>query len=102
KGRTTDFFQINIPMQTVATHDRQPLTIQKDGRGRLYYRVGMIYAPASLQLAPADHGFVVTRTYEGADDPKDVTRDAKGVWRIKAGARVRVKLKMVNENRRYH
>jgi len=102
KGRTTDYFSINIPMATVATHDRQDLTIQKDGRGRLYYRVGMTYAPASLKLEPADYGFVVTRAYEGADDPKDVTRDAAGVWHIKAGSRVRVKLTMVNENRRYH
>ncbi len=102
KGRTTDTFAINIPMAQVATHDKQDLTIQKDGRGRLYYRVGMTYAPASLKLDPADYGFVVTRAYEGVDDPKDVTRDAQGVWHIKAGTRVRVKLTMVNENRRYH
>ena len=102
RGRSTKTFQINIPMKDVATHDQQPLTIQKDGAGRLYYRIGMTYAPASLQLAPADHGFVVERTYEAVDDPQDVTRDASGVWRVKAGARVRVKLSMVNEHRRYH
>ncbi len=102
KGRTTDFFAIPIPMKDVATHDKQALTIQKDGKGRLYYRIGMTYAPASLKLDPADYGFVVTRLYEGADDPKDVTRDAEGTWHIKAGARVRVKLNMINENRRYH
>jgi len=102
KGRSTDYFAIPIPMKDVATHDKQPLTIQKDGVGRLYYRVGMTYAPASLKLDPADYGFVVTRTYEGADDPKDVTHAADGTWHVKAGARVRVKLNMVNENRRYH
>ncbi len=102
KGRTTDYFQVNIPMKDVATHDQQPLTIQKFGKGRLYYRVGLTYAPASLQLAAADYGFVVQRRYESVDDPKDVTRDAQGVWHIKAGARVRVKLTMVNEARRYH
>ena len=102
KGRTTGYFQINIPMKDVASHDKQALTIQKDGAGRLYYRVGMTYAPASLKLAAADYGFVVQRRYEGADDPKDVTRDAAGTWHIKAGARVRVKLTMVNESRRYH
>ena len=102
KGRTTDYFQINIPMKDVASHDKQDLTIQKDGAGRLYYRVGMTYAPSSLKLDPADYGFVVQRKYEGADDAKDVTRDAAGVWHIKAGARVRVRLTMVNENRRYH
>ncbi len=102
KGRSTDSFEIPIPMKDVATHDNQALTIQKDGVGRLYYRIGMTYAPASLKLDPADYGFVVTRTYEGADDPKDVTRAKDGTWHVKAGARVRVKLNMVNENRRYH
>jgi alpha-2-macroglobulin len=102
KGRQTDYYDIDIPMAFVATHDKQDLTIQKDGKGRLYYRVGMTYAPASLKLDPADYGFVVQRVYEGADDPKDVTRAQDGTWRIKAGARVRVKLTMVNESRRYH
>ncbi|HTL38991.1 MAG TPA: hypothetical protein VL326_37925, partial [Kofleriaceae bacterium] len=102
KGRSTDYYDIDIPMAFVATHDKSDLTIQKDGKGRLYYRIGMTYAPASLKLEPADYGFVVQRLYEGADDPKDVSRAADGSWHIKAGARVRVKLTMVNENRRYH
>jgi uncharacterized protein YfaS (alpha-2-macroglobulin family) len=102
KGRTTDYFQIDIPMKDVATHDKQDLTLEKDGKGRLYYRIGMTYAPASLELEPADYGFVVQRRYEPIDDPADVWRMRDGSWHIKAGARVRVKLQMVNENRRYH
>ena len=102
RGRSTKYFQINVPMTEVAAHDKQSLTIQKDGAGRLYYRIGMKYAPASLSLAAADYGFVVERKYEGIDDPKDVTRGADGIWHIKAGARVRVRISMVNENRRYH
>ena len=102
RGRSTDYAQINVAMKDVVSHDKSNLTIQKDGTGRLYYRIGMKYAPASLKLEPADFGFVVERTYEGADDAKDVTRAADGTWHIKAGARVRVKLKMMNENRRYH
>ena len=102
KGRSTDYFAISIPMKDVATHDKQALTIQKDGAGRLYYRIGMTYAPANLKLEPADYGFVVTRRYEAVDDPKHVWRTPDGVWHVKAGARVRVKLNMVNENRRYH
>jgi uncharacterized protein YfaS (alpha-2-macroglobulin family) len=102
KGRTTEYAQIDVPMKDVATHDKQTLTIQKDGAGRLYYRIGMKYAPTDLKLEPADYGFVVERSYEGVDNPKDVTRAADGTWHVKAGARVRVKLTMVNENRRYH
>ena len=102
KGRSTDYHDIDIPMSFVATHDKQDLSIQKDGKGRLYYRVGMSYAPANLKLDPADYGFVVERRYEGVDDPKDVAHEKDGTWHIKAGSRVRVKLTMVNENRRYH
>jgi alpha-2-macroglobulin len=102
KGRTTEYHQIDIAMKDVATHDKSNLTIQKDGAGRLYYRIGMKYAPEDLKLEPADYGFVVERTYEGVDKPSDVTQDKQGIWHIKAGTRVRVKLSMVNENRRYH
>jgi hypothetical protein len=102
RGRSTDDYQVAIAMKDVASHDKAALTIQRAGTGRLYYRIGMTYAPASLQLAPADHGFVVERRYEAVDDPKDVTRAADGTWHIKAGARVRVRLSMVNDSRRYH
>ena len=102
RGRSTKYFQINVPMSAVAAHDKQNLTIQKDGAGRLYYRLGMRYAPASLSLAAADYGFVVERRYEGIDNPADVKRSADGIWHIKAGARVRVRISVVNENRRYH
>ncbi|MEO8843521.1 MAG: DUF6049 family protein [Kofleriaceae bacterium] len=102
KGRTTEYAQIDVAMKDVATHDKSTLTIQKDGAGRLYYRIGMRYAPTDLELEPADYGFVVERKYEGVDDPKDVSHNADGTWHVKAGTRVRIKLTMVNENRRYH
>jgi uncharacterized protein YfaS (alpha-2-macroglobulin family) len=102
RGRTTDTHAIRIAMKDVATHDKSALTIQKDGAGRLYYRIGMTYAPASLKLEASDHGFVVERRYEAIDDAKDVSRAPDGVWHIKAGARVRIRLTMVNEHRRYH
>lgn len=104
KGRSTDTYQLDIPMQAVAAAPggKTDLTIQKDGAGRLYYRIGMTYAPADLKLPAADYGFVVERRYEGVDAPGDVTRLPDGTWKIKAGARVRVRLSMANENRRYH
>lgn len=103
KGRTTERAQIHVPMSVVAERKgEQPLVLQKDGKGRLYYRIGMRYAPKNLALKPADYGFAVERTYEAIDDPADVRRDANGAWRIKAGARVRVRLTMVADARRYH
>jgi uncharacterized protein YfaS (alpha-2-macroglobulin family) len=62
----------------------------------------MNYAPKDLKLKPADYGFTVERTYEGVDNPSDVSRQADGAWVIKAGSKVRVKLTMVATSRRYH
>jgi hypothetical protein len=100
RGRSTDSRQIHIPMNYLMA--RQNLTLSKEGRGRLYYRIGMNYSPENLQLKPADQGFTVTRVYEAIDDPNDVRRHEDGTWRIKAGAKVRVRLTMVATARRYH
>jgi uncharacterized protein YfaS (alpha-2-macroglobulin family) len=106
KGRSTDRQQFDVPMSYIAEHGGgvapQNLTLQKEGDGRLYYRIGMRYAPSSLKLAPADYGFTVERAYEATDNPSDVRRDADGTWHIKAGAKVRVRLTMVAPTRRYH
>lgn len=102
RGRTTERHHIDIPMRYLADLGSGDLTLQKDGKGRMYYRIGMTYAPASLKLEPADHGFAVERTYEAVDDPGDVTRLPDGTWKVKAGTRVRVRLTMVAESRRYH
>src|SRR5690606_13110058 len=88
KGRTTETHQIDVPMQWLADHPgEQDLVIAKQGPGRLYYRVGMRYAPRDLTLPPYDAGFVVERSYEAVDDEDDVRREADGTWRIEAGAR---------------
>ncbi|MBI3925895.1 MAG: hypothetical protein HY319_10180 [Armatimonadetes bacterium] len=102
RGREVDSKNISIPMSYLAGKGEQKLILSKAGTGRLYYRIGMDYAPRSLKLDPADHGFAVERLYEAVDNPKDVTRNADGTWQIKAGARVRVRLTMVAPARRYH
>ncbi len=78
------------------------LLLAKDGVGRLYYRIGLRYAPEGLRLEPLDRGFTVERAYEAVDDEADVRRDPDGTWRVRAGARVRVRLTMVAPTRRYH
>lgn len=101
KGRTTERSHIDVPMQWMQEGAAtKQLTLAKEGPGRVYYRVGLRYAPKDLQLPPADHGFAVERTYEAVDDEEDVKQDADGTWRIKAGAQVRVRVSMVAESRR--
>ena len=79
------------------------LVIAKDGAGRLYYRIGMqLRAGEPEARRPPTTASRSSARYEAVDDPSDVRRDADGTWRIKAGARVRVRLTMVRRARRYH
>ncbi|MBX2803909.1 MAG: hypothetical protein KTR31_39905 [Myxococcales bacterium] len=103
RGRSTERVHTEVPMGYLTeASGSQPLTLVKDGTGRLYYRIGMRYAPRDLKLEPADYGFAVERRYEALDDPEDVQQDADGTWRIRAGAPVRVRVTMVAEGRRNH
>lgn len=105
EGYTTERHQTLIPMSVLAAAGvgtSQDLVVEKDGAGRLYYRLGLNYAPDDLALEALNRGFVVQRSYEGVDNPEDVVQDEDGVWHIKLGSRVRVKLMMVADNRRYH
>ena len=102
EGRTTEYQNLTVPMAFLVDRvGAEDLILEKDGEGRLYYRLGLRYAPTDLDLEPLDQGFVVERRYEAVDDPADVWQDADGVWHIAAGARVRVRLTMVADNRRY-
>lgn len=103
KGRSIDSKEISIPMSYLVDQGgTSNLLIERQGSGRLYYRIGMKYAPKNLKLDPADYGFTVLRKYEAIDDKDDVKQNADGSWTIKSGARVRVRLTMVAQARRYH
>ena len=107
EGRTTERHRIDVPMAHLAEAgggdgEASELYLEKDGKGRMYYRVGLDYAPKDLELEPADHGFVVERSYEAVDDQEDVRRRDDGTWVVEAGAKVRVRLRMVAPTRRYH
>lgn len=101
-GRTTETKTLELPMSFLAKRDDSEVVINKVGPGRLYYRIGLDYAPKNLVLKPADYGFSVERTYEAVDDPNEVKKDADGVWHFKSGSTVRVKLKFSTPGARYH
>ncbi len=103
RGRTTERSLVKVPMSMlVGGTGQQNVIVSKDGDGRLYYRLGLRYAPSDLDLKPADYGFTVERRYEAVDNAADVTQDANGVWHVKAGARVRTQITLVAPTRRYH
>ncbi|MFH1464042.1 MAG: Ig-like domain-containing protein [Pseudomonadota bacterium] len=103
RGRTTERATTELPMAWLAEQrGAQDLILAKEGPGRMYYRVGMRYAPHDLVQQAADYGFAVERRYEPVDEAADVVRQPDGSWAIRAGARVRVRLTMVAPARRTH
>lgn len=99
-GRSTDSHETLVPMGELLLRGDTDLVVANEGAGRLYYRLGLRYAPDDLVLDPLDRGFVVERRYEAVDDPDDVVLGDDGVWRIRAGATVRVTVSMVADSRR--
>jgi alpha-2-macroglobulin len=98
KGREAGRMQTSVPMGEV---EKGELLLAREGKGRLYYRVGLEFATAAPRIEPVSRGFSVERSYEGVDRAEDVRRDAAGAWHIRAGARVRVRLKLTTPDRRY-
>ncbi|HEY4238718.1 MAG TPA: alpha-2-macroglobulin family protein [Kofleriaceae bacterium] len=96
RGHTTETAQLDLPLAS------GNVTIAREGAGRLYYRIGMTYAPPARAMGPLDAGFTVERRYEALDDQRDVQRQPDGSWAIRAGARVRVRVSVVAPAVRYH
>ncbi len=102
QGRSGDRSEITVPLDVLPEEGPADLLLSKEGPGRLYYRLGLRYAPDDLSLPADERGFSVLREYEPVDDPADVRRTADGGWAIRAGTRVRVKLRLVAPSQRYH
>jgi alpha-2-macroglobulin len=79
----------------------QEVALAKTGAGRMYYRVGVSYAPREANLPALDAGFIVRRSYAAVDDPADVSRLPDGRLKIRLGAKVLVTLEVLNTTRRY-
>jgi uncharacterized protein YfaS (alpha-2-macroglobulin family) len=101
KGRTMRVVEQKVPMSFIQTQGRKPLILEKKGKGKLYYRLGLRYAPKSLRLPPEEQGFSVQREYEPVEGKDTVVKLPGGKYRIKAGKYVRVRLRIVVPSRRY-
>jgi len=97
-GRSIDTTHTLVPMSELGGDP--DIVIAKNGAGRLYWRLGLRYAPDRLDLDPREEGFVVTRTYEAVNDEADVVLNDDGSWTIAPGAMVRVRISMVADSQR--
>jgi len=101
KGRTTARGVTHASWDTLEPGSTHDIAIDRTGTGRMYYRLGITYAPKRTDLPALDAGFVVRRTYKAVDDPSDVVQQRDGTWRIKLGARVLVQLEALNTSSRH-
>lgn len=105
KGRSMDTVDQKIAMRAILGEAQREVTLQKDGPGKLYYRMGLRYAPEDLKMGPQDQGFLVYREYEalpdtaGNLDEDAVKRAEDGSWIVKAGTDVRVNIHVVARDR---
>lgn len=105
KGRSMTTIDQRIGMRAIQGAEQREITLEKDGPGKLYYRLGLRYAPADLKLPAADQGFLVYREYEalpdaaGTLDPEAVKRTDDGGWLVKAGTDVRITIHVVARDR---
>jgi len=82
-----------------STHD---LALAKLGPGRMYYRVGITYAPKEIALPALDAGFVVRRSYTAVEDAGDVVSLPDGGVKVRLGAKVLVTVEAFNTTRRWN
>lgn len=102
KARTEPAQKVVVPTEWLGAHpDARDIVLGHEGKGRLHYRLGLAYAPQDLRTAPASRGFTVRRHYQAVDDAGEVVKTDEG-WRIRAGARVRVRLEVVAPGPRHH
>ncbi len=111
RGRDMSVVDQSVPMRALlagadegAPKDKT-LLLAKEGPGKLYYRLGLRYAPADLKMKAEDQGFTVSRTYaplalgDREPDPESVKRLPNGDWQIKVGTTVQVSLTVVARDR---
>lgn len=100
-GRSTARGTTQLGWDALAPGTTHDIALAKVGPGRMYYRIGITYAPRRVDLPALDAGFIVRRSYKAVDDPDDVVRLADGRWKIKLGARVLVELEALNTSARH-
>jgi len=101
-GREMTISKTRVPMRNLLESTARDLVLAKEGPGRLYYRLGMKYAPSDLKLEAEDRGFLVERTYLPEGEDGELRRLTDGSWVAKAGSYVRVRIRVVAPDRRFY
>jgi len=104
-GRSMTSIEQKLAMSELQGAATRSLVLGKEGPGKLYFRMGLRYAPKDLVLPAEDQGFTAYREYEalpGADgkvDASAVQHLPDGSWQVKAGTNVKITLTVVAKDR---
>lgn len=98
QGREAGRVSLKAPMDWLLEQGGSNVCIAKQGPGRLYYRIGLDYAPQDWNLDERDRGFGIKRSYSG----RGVRADGPGRWRIELGSTVKVLVTITVPCSRFH
>jgi uncharacterized protein YfaS (alpha-2-macroglobulin family) len=100
QGRQLEPAGASVSMKALREGGARELVVAKEGQGRLYYRLGLTWAPQALDLPMKEEGFTILRRYEvleaGAAQPVEGAE-----VEVPAGAYVKVNLLMVVPTERH-
>jgi uncharacterized protein YfaS (alpha-2-macroglobulin family) len=94
EGRSTRLAEHEVPMTSLLKRGESEIVLAKEGDGRLYYRLGLTYAPKKRDLPAREHGFTLLRSYKEIDGTA-TGPDSAGSTTVGAGKYVQVKLTYV-------
>jgi uncharacterized protein YfaS (alpha-2-macroglobulin family) len=77
------------------------IVLNKEGEGRLYYRLGLHYALKKQDVQSLDRGIVVKRSYSAIEDDEPLKVEGDTVV-VKKGATIKVDLVVAAPSRRYY
>jgi len=101
RGRDMAIAKTRVPMKALLEEAAGDLILAKDGPGRLYYRLGLKYAPSDLDLEAEDRGFTVDRIYVPIGEESVLEKREDGTWIAGAGSYIAVRVRVIAPDRRY-
>jgi len=103
KEYSLDSHQIKVPLKYItegkigAENQEEKsselnLLLHREGKGPIYYRIGLTYAPKSFNIEPANYGFAVTRKFLSLDPTRPITQVSDNVYKVIVGTKFSVSI----------
>jgi hypothetical protein len=101
----TETMQLKVTMQSILENSgnandtpmaSSDIILQKEGSGKLFYRLSLYYAPQTVDLVPSEfNGIEIFREISPVDSEEDL-KGENGLYQVKLHKSVKVKLTIVS------